>query len=189
MTPRQQALHELFSLLRVAGYAPPPHWASVDPARVLEVWSDDLSPLPDEAILPAGKLWRQQDRYGRWPVPGAILEAARTLVRSQAPTAAEAWGHVLAEASSRGVRYSVPITPLDSAVIEPSPRSFVLHKDQAVAEAMLAGIVAVGGWLAFGAELPYSAEKTFCAAYTGALERGRARQLLPGAKLLTTDEG
>lgn len=168
--PSQSGVLSCWMLLETTGLPRP--WATEPEAeRALSVWALVLADVTDERLIELTTAWlRSPDvRYGRWPMPGALLHALGS--PEAVDDADEAWSEVLALLAWRG-RDKCPATldELESfrsrlraahaSAREAGDQDRMARMQRAAAklpradsartEALLAGVRACGGWRALG---------------------------------------
>lgn len=202
--PSEEGVFYCWKLIQAAGLAEPWQAAGVvDPEqideardRTLAAWLLLLHDLDDKALATATVCWLRGPgpKYGRWPQPGALLEA---LPRpEEIPDAEVAWGQVLALLRWRGSAAPTTIEDLE-ALRECLRRKYSRareqgHDDYAERVArhaatlppdeparladLFAALRAVGGWrvlaVATDSEMSYH-RAHWIKAYQGARNRAR----------------
>lgn len=191
-----------WQVIQAAGIARP--WADKAEAdRAIAAWGLVLADVPDERLLVLTAAWLRsaEVRYGRWPMPGALLHALGD--EANVDDADEAWSEVLRLLEWRG-RDNAPSTPEQLEDLRSRLRaSFQLAReandtdrmarierigralprpDEARTAALFAGVAACGGWRALGMaeeDAMVAHRAAFRACYRGHRQR---RQLTEGER-------
>ncbi len=172
--------------------------------RAAHVWAAVLGDVPDERLAELTMAWLRspESRFGKWPMPGALLASLPD--PASIDDSDEAWSEALALLAWRG-RDRCPSTADELEDLrgrlaaaaqaaelkgdhERARRARALssrlpRRDEARTEALLAGVRACGGWRALGSceeEAIVAHRASFRAAYRGkrarrALTEGEAR--------------
>lgn len=114
---REQGILGAWKLLEGAGLAKP--WRTEDDLRNgLRTWALVLGDAAPERVLALTVAWlRSGDaKYGRWPAPGALLQALGDA--DEIDDADDAWGEVLALLQARGRDWCVAQAPTADHVLE-----------------------------------------------------------------------
>lgn len=193
---RAEGVLAAWRVLEVAGLARP--WRTDDEiAEAATVWSAVLADVSDERLAELTIAWLRspEARFGRWPLPGALLAALPD--PASVDDADEAWSEALALLSWRG-RERCPGTvaeledlrcrlavaaqaaetrgDVDRARRARAHAARLPRPDSARTEALLAGVRACDGWRGLGScdESQIVAHRaSFRAAYRAHRQRGR----------------
>lgn len=163
----------------------------------LRAWALVLADVSDERLLTLATAWLRsaEARFGRWPVPGALLHALPD--RDSVDDADDAWGEVLRLLQWRGAARA-PTTPAELDDLRSRLRAaYTLAREAGDADkmhrievqgraiprddphrtaALFAGVMACGGWRALGIaedEQMVAHRAAFRSAYRGHRQRAR----------------
>ena len=143
----RDAILNVFRLLRANHYPNPCKTREVLEETVA-VWALMSDHVSDEVMQAAALSWMRQDKYGKWPVAGAILGHVEDLHESEGMNGDQAWAYCLNLISRHGTRWSKPCLTREQAAA--TEGGFVIHADPDIGAALLAGLGAVGGWRGLG---------------------------------------
>lgn len=185
----------VWMVLESAGLARP--WLSEEETdRAASVWAAVLADIPDERLAELAVAWLRspEGRFGRWPVPGALLGALPDA--GQIDDADEAWAEALGLLAWRGrdrcPSSAAELEDLRGRIVaalakEANPdRRHRLTKalgklpraDGQRTEALLAGVAACGGWRALGSCEDESALMAHRASFRAVYRAHRQRKTL-----------
>lgn len=168
--PSDKAILGCWALLQASGLPRP--WLTEDEAeQALSAWRLVLGDTSDDRLIVLTTAWLRSSevRYGRWPMPGALLHALGSV--EQVDDADEAWAEALGLLANFG-RDRCPLTvealedwrgrmraaAAQARELCEDDRADRLQRalgklprmDSARNEALLAGVRACGGWKALG---------------------------------------
>lgn len=184
-----------WQLIQAAGIARP--WADKAEAdRAIAAWGLVLADVDDERLVVLTTAWLRSPevRFGRWPMPGALLHALGD--EASVDDADEAWSEALRLLQWRG-RDNAPSTPAEledlrsrlrasyqlareagdhdrMARVERIGRALPREHDEARTAALFAGVMACGGWRSLGMaeeEAMVAHRAAFRACYRGHRQR------------------
>lgn len=187
---------QCWQVLESAGLARP--WPTPEEStRSASVWAAVLADVPDERLASLCVAWLRspEARFGRWPLPGALLAALPQ--RDEVDDADDAWAEALglirllgvercpttvAELEDRRARlragYREAAAKGDAGRMDRYHRlgAALPRQDDHRTEALLKGIAACGGWRALGRaedDAVAAHRASFRAAYRGHRQRRR----------------
>ncbi len=143
----REAIIGVFRTLQMLGYQHP-HTTSDTLNACLDIWEEDCRYVDDAPFVAAAAVWRRQDVYRQWPMPGSILSMVEELTESAGMNGDQAWAYCLNLISRHGTRWSKPCLTREQAAA--TEGGFVIHDDPDIGAALMAGLGAVGGWRGLG---------------------------------------
>ena len=192
----QSAIIGVWGLLEGAGLVRP--WLTTEASETaLVAWGLVLADVPDERLTALAVAWLRgpEARYGRWPLPGALLHAIPQ--PSPLDDADGAWADALGMLRTLGVeRCPATVEELEdrrarlrAGVAEAEARGDARAADRrrrllallprSAPEALLAGVAACGGWRGLGRaedEALIAHRASFRAAWRAVVQRGAASE-------------